>query len=118
MEVFIRNENGKKCYYFCYKFCEVWNKFVELVNFEEDGDEICSDCFWDLVWLWKYLYLRLSWDCVMVRERNWMYKLNRVFEELRNVILKESYDGEEKFFKIVILRLVIYYINVFENILE
>lgn len=47
-----------------------------------------------------------------------MYKLNWVFEELRKVILKESYDGDEKFLKIVILWLVIYYIFVLVNILE
>lgn len=41
-----------------------------------------------------------------------------MFEELRKVILKESYDGDEKFLKIVILWLVIYYIFVLVNILE
>lgn len=47
-----------------------------------------------------------------------MHKLNRAFEELRNVIPKESYDGEEKLSKIATLRLAIHYINVLENILE
>jgi len=47
-----------------------------------------------------------------------MHKLNRAFEELRKVIPKESYDGDEKLSKIATLRLAIHYISVLGNILE
>lgn len=118
MEASTRNENGKKRYHLRHKSREARNKLAELANFEEDGDEICSDCFRDSARLRKYPHLRSSRDCATVRERNRMHKLNRAFEELRNVIPKESYDGEEKLSKIATLRLAIHYINVLENILE
>lgn len=47
-----------------------------------------------------------------------MHKLNRAFEELRKVIPKESYDGEERLSKITTLRLAIHYISVLANVLE
>jgi len=62
--------------------------------------------------------LRSNRDCATVRERNRMHKLNRAFEELRKVIPKESYDGEEKLSKIATLRLAIHYISVLANVLE
>ena len=47
-----------------------------------------------------------------------MHKLNRAFEELRKVIPKTSYDGEEKLSKIATLRLAIHYISVLSSVLE
>lgn len=109
---------GFKRYYFWFVLCELCSKLVLIVVCDEDEEDICSECFSDFIWIRRYFYLRLVRDCVIVREWNCMYKLNRVFEELRKVIFKVSYRGEEKLLKIVILRFVIYYILVLLNMLE
>lgn len=114
-----RNQSEGKRYHLRTASREARNKLAELASFEEEEDEdVCSDCFRDSTRLRRYPHLRSNRDCATVRERNRMHKLNRGFEELRKVIPKESYDGDEKPSKIATLRLAIHYISVLANILE
>lgn len=118
MDASTRKEDGKKRYHLRQTSRETRSKLAALASFEDDVDEICSECFRDSARLRRYPHLRSNRDCATVRERNRMHKLNRAFEDLRKVIPRESYDGEEKLSKIATLRLAIHYINVLANILE
>lgn len=112
------NQSVKKRYHLRPASREARSKLAMLASIEDEQEDICSDCFRDSNRLRRYPHLRSNRDCATVRERNRMHKLNRAFEELRKVIPKESYDGDEKLSKIATLRLAIHYISVLANILE
>ena len=113
-----REQNGSKRYHLRPVSRESRSKLAVLAAFEDDDEEICSECFSDSTRLRRYPHLRSSRDCATVRERNRMHKMNRAFEELRKVIPKTSNNAEEKLSKIATLRLAIHYISVLSNILE
>ena len=113
-----KDQGGSKRYHLRPVSRESRSRLAVLAAFEDDEEETCSDCFRDSTRLRRYPHLRSTRDCATVRERNRMHKLNRAFEELRKVIPKTSYDGEEKLSKIATLRLAIHYISVLSNILE
>ena len=118
MDTSVRNQSAKKRYHLRPASREARSKLAMLASIEDEQEDICSDCFRDSHRLRRYPHLRSNRDCATVRERNRMHKLNRAFEELRKVIPKESYDGDEKLSKIATLRLAIHYISVLTNVLE
>lgn len=118
MDTSTRNQSEKKRYHLRPASREARSKLALLASVENEDEDVCSECFRDSTRLRRYPHLRSNRDCATVRERNRMHKLNRAFEELRKVIPKESYDGEEKLSKIATLRLAIHYISVLANILE
>ena len=118
MDASERNQSTKKRYHLRPASREARSKLAMLASIEDEQEDICSDCFRDSNRLRRYPHLRSNRDCATVRERNRMHKLNRAFEELRKVIPKESYDGDEKLSKIATLRLAIHYISVLANILQ
>lgn len=113
-----KGQGGSRRYHLRPVSRESRSKLAVLAAFEEDEEEVCCECFSDSTRLRRYPHLRSARDCATVRERNRMHKLNRAFEELRKVIPKTSYDGEEKLSKIATLRLAIHYISVLSSTLE
>lgn len=118
MDSSVGNQNAKNRYHLRPASREARSKLAMLASIEDEQEDVCNDCFRDSNRLRRYPHLRSNRDCATVRERNRMHKLNRAFEELRKVIPKESYDGEEKLSKIATLRLAIHYISVLANVLE
>lgn len=118
MDTSVGNQSTKKRYHLRPASRVARSKLAMLASIEDEREDICSDCFRDSNRLRRYPHLRSNRDCATVRERNRMHKLNRAFEELRKVIPKESYDGDEKLSKIATLRLAIHYISVLADILE
>ena len=118
MEPSTRNQGGRKRYQLRPTSREARSKLAMLASFDDEEEDVCSECFRDSARLRRYPHLRSNRDCATVRERNRMHKLNRAFEELRNVIPRESQEGEEKLSKIATLRLAIHYISVLGNILK
>ena len=113
-----KRPGGSKRYHLRPVSRESRSKLASIAACDEDEEDICSECFSDSTRIRRYPHLRSARDCATVRERNRMHKLNRAFEELRKVIPKASYRGEEKLSKIATLRLAIHYISVLSNMLE
>lgn len=118
MEPSTRNQGGRKRYQLRPASREARSKLAMLASFDEEEEDVCSECFRDSARSQRYPHLRSNRDCATVRERNRMHKLNRAFEELRKVIPRESQEGDEKLSKIATLRLAIHYISVLANILK
>jgi len=107
---------GKKRYHLRPLSLESRTKLAELAAHEQE-DEWCDYCFKSSTRHRKYVHLRSSRDCATARERSRMHSLNDGFEQLRKVIPKTNYSGEEKLSKIATLRLAIHYISALSKIL-
>jgi hypothetical protein len=108
---------GRKRYHLRPLSLESRSKLAELAAQEQEEDW-CDYCFKSTTRHRKYIHLRSSRECATARERSRMHSLNDGFDELRKVIPKTNYSGEEKLSKIATLRLASHYIAALSRILE
>lgn len=108
--------NGRKRYHLRPVSLESRSKLAELAAQEEE-DDWCDYCFKSTARHRKYIHLRSNRECATARERSRMHSLNDSFDELRKVIPKTNYSGDEKLSKIATLRLAIHYIGALSRIL-
>lgn len=108
--------SGRKRYHLRPVSLESRSKLAELAAQEEE-DDWCDYCFKSNARHRKYIHLRSNRECATARERSRMHNLNDSFDELRKVIPKTNYSGDEKLSKIATLRLAIHYIGALSRIL-